>query len=68
MRRVKAAGSCVVVRQSVTTAIYYWIRGGYTRRVITMHHPVPDKVYFRGGRKKCINHFRSRAGATGSTQ
>lgn len=66
MRRAKAPRQWIRIHQGTTTAVYFWMKGRVPAAVTCKHHDVDIPVYFRGGRKKCINRFRSRATATGS--
>lgn len=66
MRRAKAPRRWIRIHQGPTTAVFFWMRGRVPAAVTCKHHDVDPFVYFRGGRKKCINRFRSRAAATGS--
>lgn len=63
---MKAPNSYIHITQTVTVATVTYYKNGYVKGVDTFHHPVPQRVYFRGGKRKCIESFRSKANATRS--
>lgn len=59
-RKMVAPASGVTVKQGVTVALYEWRRNGFLMGLIPYHHPTPELVYMRGGKKRCISNFRSK--------
>lgn len=65
--RLKSPSRFVRVSQGVTVATFKYIDAGWTRRVETKHHPVPQRVYMRRGKKKCKELLALAAAGTAST-
>ena len=58
-----APKSFIQVIQGRTVAIYEWRVNGYIQKngVLTKHHELKSKVYWRGGKRRCIERFQSKA-------
>ena len=63
-----APKSGIQVIQGITVAIYEWRVNGYIQKngVLTKHHELKSKVYWRGGKRRCIERFQSMVNVTAS--